>query len=58
VSEEMGGACFAITLPGRATVTDGANRDAGQLQESRPLQLRREGKRRSALSEGQSATPR
>jgi signal transduction histidine kinase len=58
VSEELGGACFAISLPGRAMTTDEASRDAGRLRESHPPQLRQEDLRRSGLSEGQGATPR
>jgi signal transduction histidine kinase len=56
VSEDLGGACFAVTLPGRATVRDGANRDADELQRPRAPQPQHEGERLSALSDGQGAT--
>lgn len=56
VSEDLGGACFAVTLPGRATVRDGANRDADEFQRPRASQPQHEGERLSALSDGQGAT--
>jgi signal transduction histidine kinase len=57
-SEELGGACFAITLPGRATAIGEANESGGQLQDFSSREPGRDGERLSGLSEGQTATPR
>jgi signal transduction histidine kinase len=57
-SEELGGACFAITLPGRATAIGDANESGGQLQDFSSREPGRDGERLSGLSEGQTATPR
>jgi signal transduction histidine kinase len=57
-SEELGGACFAIILPGRANAIGEANQSGAQLQDFSPSGPGRGGERLSGLSEGQTATPR